>query len=205
MKTISQLVSIEIKQRPLLRVLLSTDFINIKAIARDIRPNIERTLGVKVGVETIATTLHREINNLKMYNTNSLFSRPNVRLLTTYHNLVAINYPRGYTGAEIIPDGIRYFVQTTGSNEHTIIISEESLSILDTAQAIGRIDNLISLCLGLPDKSYDIETLYARIFLYFGLQGVVISEVVSTFNELTIIIKQDDYERSYALVQELSS
>lgn len=205
MKTISQLVSIEIKQRPLLRVLLGTDFINIKAIARDIRPNIEKTLGVKVGVETIATTLHREINKLKIYNTNSLFSSPNVRLLTTYHNLVAINYPRGYTGAETIPDGIRYFVQTTGSNEHTIIISEESLSILDTAQAIGRIDNLVSLCLGLPDKSYDIETLYARIFLYFGLQGVVISEVVSTFNELTIIIKQDDYERSYALLQELSS
>lgn len=205
MKTISQLVSIEIKQRPLLRVLLGTDLINIKAIARDIRPNIEKTLGVKVGVETIATTLHREINKLKIYNTNSLFSSPNVRLLTTYHNLVAINYPRGYTGAETIPDGIRYFVQTTGSNEHTIIISEESLSILDTAQAIGRIDNLVSLCLGLPDKSYDIETLYARIFLYFGLQGVVISEVVSTFNELTIIIKQDDYERSYALLQELSS
>lgn len=200
MITIASAVKQEIEQRPLLRMLLGSELVNTRAIAKEIRPAVEAALDTKVGLETIAITLHREAGKLSQSSLEPLLSNPDIRLLTTYHDLVALNYPKGVTGAETIPDTVRYFAQTTGSNEHTVIISAENIELLDTSKAQGRIDGLSAICLGLPESSSEIESLYASIFLFFGLQGISIVEAVSTFNELTLIIRQKDYAKAYEVV-----
>jgi hypothetical protein len=205
MITIASAVKQELEQRPLVRMLLGSELVNTRALAKDIRPAVESALGSKVGLETIAITLHREASKLSQSSLEPLLVNPDIRLLTTYHELIALNYPKGYTGAETIPDTVRYFAQTTGSNEHTIIISDENIELLDTSMAQGKIDDLSAICLGLPGRSAEIESLYASIFLFFGLQGISIVEVVSTFNELTLIIQQKDYARAYEIVSKINA
>jgi hypothetical protein len=184
-------------------MMLTSDLVNVRAVARRIRPAVEHKIGSKVGLETIAVSLHREINKLTGLSLDSLLAAPRVRLLTTYHDLVAVNYPKGVTGLETIPDTVRFFAQTTGSNEHTIIISRENRNLLDTARQMRAISGLSALCLGLPPDSSDIESLYAGIFLFFGSHGVSIAEVVSTFNELTLVIKTEDYDIAYQVVKDI--
>jgi hypothetical protein len=194
---IAEYVRVELNKRPLLNMLVGTDVINIRAVAKHLRPAIEASLGHKVSLDTIAIALHREALHMAQPTVDSLLTSPDIQLLTTYHNLTALNYPKGITGAETIPDSVRFFVQATGSGEHTVIISSEDIALLDTGQHVRMIPDLSALCLGLPDESNEIENLYAQIFLFFGLAGISIVEVVSTFNELTLVIKAKDYDYAY--------
>jgi len=205
MITVSSAVKKELEQRPLLRMLLGSDLVNTRAIAKEIKSAVESELGNKVGLETIAITLHREADKLLHSSLEPLLTNPDIKLLTTYHDLVAVNYPKGYTGSETIPDNVRYFAQTTGSNEHTIIIGAENLDLLDMSKAQNRINELSALCLGLPENSAAIENLYASIFLFFGVKGIPIVEVVSTFNELTLIIRHNDYVKAYEIISNINN
>lgn len=205
MLTITSAVREELQRQPLLQMMLASDLVNVRAMAQQIRPSIEKKIGFKVGLATIAIVLHRQAGNSCDISLESLLSLPKIILLTTYHDLVALNYPKGITGAETIPDGVRFFTQTTGSREHTIIISHENLSLLNPDRRLKIIMDLSALCLGLPQVASDIEGLYAKIFLFFGLRGVSIVEVVSTFNELTVIIKNQDYDKAYAVIKEVNA
>jgi hypothetical protein len=199
----STIVKKELESRPLLQVMLNSTLINVRALARELRPDVERQLGQKVDLETIAMALRRTADNQDVESLNSLLLPPACSLLMTYHQLVAINFPKGHTGSETIPDSVRFFAQTTGSNEHSIIISQEDRQLLDTTHSLRVMESLSALCIELPQDSASIENLYAKIFLLFGMKSISFVEVISTFNELTLVIKADDYDRAYEVIKKL--
>lgn len=194
MKTITQLVRDELNNDPLLGLLFSSKVMNGRAMARRLRPLVEAQYGEKVGLDTIAVALSR-IKSSKAV-APDLFSRPKgMYIAGTHNNLEAFNFPRGTTGSETIPDSVRYYVQTTGSSEHTVIISHEDAHLLSKAKALRSLSNLTAISIRLPDDSYSQEALFAKIFLVIAQTSISIVEVVSTFNELTILINSADYTK----------
>ncbi len=205
MISIQKAVESSINSRPLLHYLLNIGILNIRSIARLIKNDVEADTQKKVGVDAIALALHRQItkNATQQRTLNLLERQPDLKVIGTYHNLSALNFPKGQTGSEYIPDNTRYFVQTTGSNEHTIIISSEQASLLDKSKPLRRIDDLTAIIVSLPDNSYSTLAIYAKMFLAIAAAGVAVTEVVSTFNELTLVVPQNTYKKVIALLERL--
>ncbi len=194
MKTISELTRVELDKNPLIAVLLTSDMLNIRAVAKFFRSNIETQLGQKVNLESISMALRRYSTKSSKDVVGAFLKPQNIQINGSYHNLSALNYIRGHTGAETVADSVRYFVQTTGTNEHTIIISSEDEKLLSKKSQLRKITKLSALCLGLPINSSEIHAVYATILLDIAASGITIVELVSTFNEITIFVKSEDFQ-----------
>lgn len=65
--------------------------------------------------------------------------------------------------------------------------------------------NLATITTLLPRDNIEISGIYYFIFKQLAWQNINIIEVISTTNEFTIVVDEEDIDRSFRLLRELKS
>ena len=215
MITISQLLEKLIKQKPFVESALVEGLVNISALARQLKPEIESTLKKEVTEASIIMALKRFVDQMdvsmhrKIEKATKGFGDIIVR-----SNLCDFTYKLSETLIEkqsilikkIGKEKDVFFTISRGVFETTIVISntyaDEVKEIYKEETLIASSNFISSITLRLPKNNTVIPGLYYHIFKQIAWEGISILEAVSTTNELSIILNDKDVDRAFSVLKQ---
>src|SRR3989338_1058005 len=163
MITISQAVEDIINRSPFLTEVLYEDMANITGVARQLRPQVEKKLLIKVSEEAIAMALHRIKKKLKPP-TSGIEVLKDTKNITICSNLIEFVISNSSDIIDIHREILKitqnkkdtFFNISVGLTEATIIVSSELEheleQILKNQKNVMKINNLSSITMKLSSK-----------------------------------------------------
>ncbi len=206
-----------IQKIPFLEEALVEDLINISSLSRRLKPQIEEILQKKVQVGAIIIGIQRikpEFRNilspgLKQFvgDLGDLIVRSGL-MHFTFENSGNLGL-RQQDLIKHIGENQAYYSVARGIFETSIVVSN-SLTELVTQlfcdeKLIFQKKDLSSITLRLPKKRNDTVGFYFYILKNLSLKKINIEELISTTNEFTIIVKDKDIDRAFAILMNLKN
>jgi hypothetical protein len=215
MITIPEVVAKIIKKSLYLEEALALGLINLSALARFIKPDVEREAMKEVKDGAVIVALNRLSRKTvkRARRLKSVFR--NAPDLTVRSNLMEVTYAnaeRLIVRQKKLLDQLGgkpgYFLTVTqGINETTIIASrelkEKILAIFKGERIIARIENLSSITVLLPRGTALVPGVYSYILKSLAWEGINIVEVVSTLDEFTLILEDKNIDQAFSLIKKL--
>lgn len=218
MKTISSVVERYIKSKPFLLSSISQGIINLTSLARLMMPEIEKELGKEVKQGAVVMALKRlseELDfkiNLKLKRVLKNIGEITVRSsLVDYAFLVSDTILETQTKLinEINKNQDLFYTSARGVNELNIIISEsvseEVDEIFEHEKKTHREENLSSITVKLPQVNVTTPGVFYYIFQRLAWEGVIIHEVISTTNEFTIVVHDNQIDTAFKVIKDLKN
>ena len=218
MKTISSVVEQYIKSKPFLLSSLSQGIINLTSLARIKMPELEAHLGKDVKQGAVVMSLKRLSEELD-FKINYKISKvlKNIGEITVRSSLTDFTYVISDTlldnQAKLISEINKqqdiFYTSSRGVNETNIVISAsvELLieSIFKNEKLTHKIENLSSITVKLPQENISTPGVYYYIFQRLAWEGIIIHEVISTTNEFTIIVSDDQIDVAFKVIKDLKN
>ncbi len=216
MKSIGKITEELINRSPFIREAMTDDLINISALARKLRPDIESYTGKEVKEGAIIMAIKRM--------TPGLYHRLNVKLTSvigelgdflvrsnladfTFENSSTIREKQVELMKAISSDHDNFFTICKGVTETTIICNTANADMIKQVFAKENMkcsnNNLASVTVKLPKVNTEIYGVYYYLLKHLAWEGINIVEVVSTSNEFTIIVKGDDVDQAFRILMNL--
>lgn len=212
MITVAQIVDKIIKRSPFLEEALSQNLINLSALARLIKEEVENETLKPVKEEAVLMALRRRPMNLRSKLQIARVFKKNhdliIRSGLIEYSVQKAKFP--IEKYEKILEQVRkqekYFLTVTqGVFETTIIISQELeegiKKIINPENIISFFDNLSSITVCLPEKIVLTPGVYYSILKLLAWEGINVVEVVSTFTEFTIILQDPEVDRAFSVLK----
>jgi hypothetical protein len=216
MITIAKAVEKIIKKSLYMEEALAMGIVNLSALARHIKPDVERETMKKVQDGAVIVALNRlSRKNVKRTSLRIKRMFRNAPDMTVKSDLMEVTYANAASLAlrqkkllDRIGGGPGHFLTVTqGTNETTIIASrdlkEKILAIFKGERVIGRIENLSSVTVLLPTGTALVPGVYSYILKPLAWAGINVVEVVSTLNEFTIVLEDKNFEQAIAIIKRL--
>ncbi len=218
MKTIASEVSIYIKKKPFLSSALSQDIINLTSLARQIQPEIERSLGKSAKSGAIVMALKRISDTQEFVTTHKI-----VRVLKSMGDITVRSSLADYCFKlsetlllaqakflnQIESSKNTFFTTSRGVGESNIIVSQELSPIIESVFSnevcLEKTNNLSAISIKLPTENVTIPGIYYFIFQRLSWEGVNINEVISTSNEFTILMDEDSVNIAFQVIKDLKN
>ena len=218
MKTISSIVEEYIKTKPFLSSALSQGIINLTSLSRLIKPEIEHQLGKEVKNGAIVMALKRLSSVLEFRVTHRVlkFVR-NIGEITVRSSLNDYTFKVSETllknqaafMSEIEGLNTVFYTSSRGVNESNIVVSSEVAALVGTAFKheipLEKQENLSSITVKLPKDNVNVPGIYYFIFQRLSWEGVNIYEVISTTNEFTILVNDEQVDKAFTVIKNLKS
>ena len=210
MKSISSVVENIIKEKPYLEEALAQDLINISSLARAIQPEIEaatkkevREGAIIMAIKRIHPILQFELENKIKQTIKALGD------ITVLSNLVKYTFKNSPTLLDHIGGSQDiFYTYSQGVYETTIILSNTVEGKTDEyfkgETLISKAPKLASITVKLPVENANCSGLYYYIFKKVAWEGINLLEVVSTTNEFTLIVSQDDIDKAFSVIKRLN-
>ena len=218
MKTISSVVESYIKNKPFLSTALSEGIINLTSLSRKIKPEIELVLRKKIRSGAIVMALKRISNSLEFVSTHKILKiLKNIGDITVRSNLIDYSFKvsdnllscQAKFLSEIDNPQLFFYTSSRGVTESNIIISNEMKAKMETyfekEILIKKTDNLSSISIKLPVENISIPGVYYFIFQKMSWEGINIIEVISTSNEFTIVVDDQNVNDAFKIIKNLKS
>ena len=204
-----------VKKKPFLEGALVDGLINLSALARQIKPEVEERIGKTVNDSAVIMALNRLVPRLELMsamkiknvvenmgdivvrsnlsdftvlNTSTLYGLQ-ARLLNEVHSLknVFCTFSQGiYETTLVVSDSIVPLVKELFANER-IISSNTNLSLITVR---------------LPSENTACPGVYYYLFKELAWDNINIVEVISTANEFTIVVGDHDIHRAFTILME---
>jgi len=216
MKTISSCVTSYIKTKPYLSSALSDGIINLTSLARQIQPDIEKILRKSIKKGAIVMALKRVSDNTEFTATHKIIRViKNLGDITVRSSLVDYNFSisdslllaQSNLLKEIEGKKEIFYTSTRGVAECNIIVSDNVSSLVDElfSKEIchSKVKDLSSITIKLPTENVTIPGIYYFIFQRLSWEGVNINEVISTSNEFTILMDDDQVNIAFEVIKNL--
>lgn len=218
MKTISSIVEEYIKTKPFLSSALSQGIINLTSLSRLIKPEIEHQLGKEVKNGAIVMALKRLSSELEFRVTHRVlkFVR-NIGEITVRSSLNDYTFKVSETllksqanfMSEIESLNTVFYTSSRGVNESNIVVSNEVSDLVKTffknEILLEKQENLSSITVKLPKDNVNVPGIYYFIFQRLSWEGVNIYEVISTTNEFTILVNDEQVDKAFTVIKNLKS
>ena len=218
MKTISSVVEQYIKSKPFLLNSLSQGIINLTSLARVMMPYLEKELGKDIKQGAVVMSLKRLSEELD-FKINHKISRvlKNTGEITVRSSLTDYAFNISDTLldnqakllSEINKESDVFYTSSRGVNESNIIISTSAsylvADLLKTEKITYKIENLSSITVKLPQENVSVPGVYYYIFQRLAWEGIIIHEVISTTNEFTIIVSDNQIDIAFKAIKDLKS
>ncbi len=215
MLTIPNAVEEVIKKKPFLEGALLEGLINLSALARQLKPEIEKKVGKEVNDSAVIMALNRLVPRLELLSTMK-FKKviENIGDIIVRSNLADIAFANSHTLFEkqaALLDRVRtmkdvFCTFSQGISETTLVVSESILPLVEEIFAdetrIARTDNLSSITVKLPVENTICPGVYYYIFKELAWDNINIAEVISTTNEFTVVIGDADIHRAFTILME---
>ena len=218
MKTISSVVENYIKNKPFLSTALSEGIINLTSLSRTIKPEIELVLKKQIRSGAIVMALKRISNSLEFVSTHKILKiLKNIGDITVRSNLIDYSFKvsdsllscQAKFLSEIDNRQLFFYTSSRGVTESNIIISNEMKEKMETyfkkEILIKKTDNLSSISIKLPVENISIPGIYYFIFQKMSWEGINIIEVISTSNEFTIVVDDQNVNDAFKIIKNLKS
>ena len=218
MKTIASQVSEYVKTKPYLSSALSQGIINLTSLARQIQPDIEKSLKKPVRSGAIVMALKRISDNEEFLSTH--------RIVSVLKNLGDITVRSALTDycfkltdtlllaqakflTEIKDRNDVFYTSSRGVGESNIVVSSNISYLVEEIFkdeiCIDKLKNLSAITVKLPTENVKIPGIYYFIFQRLSWEGVNISEVISTSNEFTILMNEESVNVAFEVIKNLKS
>jgi len=218
MKTISAVVEHYIKKKPFLQSALSQGIINLTSLSRIVKPEIEEELGKDIRNGAIVMALKRLSDDMEFRATHRIIKvlknigEITVRSsLTDFTFLVSASILENQTQLikEVNKNKDVFYTSSRGVNELNIVVS----NVLDaTVEALFKDEkctqkakNLSSITVKLPAENVSVPGIYYFIFQRLAWEGIVLYEVISTTNEFTILVNDDQVDSAFKTIKDLKT
>ena len=218
MKTISSVVENYIKNKPFLSTALSEGIINLTSLSRKIKPEIELVLRKKIRSGAIVMALKRISNSLEFVSTHKILKiLKNIGDITVRSNLIDYSFKvsdnllscQAKFLSEIDNPQLFFYTSSRGVTESNIIISNEMKAKMENyfekEILIKKTDNLSSISIKLPVENISIPGVYYFIFQKMSWEGINIIEVISTSNEFTIVVDDQNVNDAFKIIKNLKN
>ena len=218
MKTISSVVEQYIKSKPFLLSSLSQGIINLTSLARIMMPELEAHLGKDVKQGAVVMSLKRLSEELD-FKINYKISKvlKNIGEITVRSSLSDFTFISSDTlldnQAKLISEINKqqdfFYTSSRGVNETNIVTSTsiEPMveAIFKNEKLTHKIENLSSITVKLPQENISTPGVYYYIFQRLAWEGIIIHEVISTTNEFTIIVSDDQIDVAFKVIKDLKN
>ncbi len=218
MKTISSVVEQYIKSKPFLLSSLSQGIINLTSLARIMMPELEAHLGKDVKQGAVVMSLKRLSEELD-FKINYKISKvlKNMGEITVRSSLTDFTFissdslldNQAKLISEINKQQDIFYTSSRGVNETNIVTSTSIEPLVETIfkneKLTHKIENLSSITVKLPQENISTPGVYYYIFQRLAWEGIIIHEVISTTNEFTIIVGDDQIDIAFKVIKDLKN
>ncbi len=216
MKTISSVVEHYIKSKPFLLSSLSQGIINLTSLARIMMPELEAHLGKDVKQGAVVMSLKRLSEELD-FKINYKISKvlKNIGEITVRSSLTDYTFVISDTllsnQAKLLSEINKlqdiFYTSSRGVNETNIVTSASIATLIDdlfkNEKLTHKIENLSSITVKLPQENISTPGVYYYIFQRLAWEGIIIHEVISTTNEFTIIVSDEQIDTAFKVIKDL--
>ena len=216
MQTIANIIENVLMHYPFLWENLSDGLVNTSALARMLLPAVEREMGRPVKEAAVMMAIRR----LSVQSPAMMQSRLNQFLrslgdITVRSNLDDFTFRNSFTLAqnqarllqEVSGRHDLFITFAQGVNESTVIASTSIREIVEQVFAgeemLHHVSPLSSLTVRLPSQNMAVIGLYYQIFMSLAWYGINIVEVISTANEFTLILLEDQVDKAFRVVKDM--
>jgi hypothetical protein len=215
MKTITNSVENYINNKPYLLTSLSRGIINLTSLAREMQAELKQDLGKEVKIGAIVMSLKRlteEISfkmNLKMEEVLKNLGEITVRSsLSEFTFIISKSiYENQVKVLKELENSDSFFTSSRGVNELNIVVStahkDKVIKHFANEKQILTQDYLASITIKLPEENTKTSGLYYFFFQKLAWEKVVVKEVISTTNEFTLIVSENDVELAFRVINSL--
>ncbi len=216
MKTIQEAVEITIRKTPFIEEALNEKLINVSSLARVILPDVSKLLKKEVKVGAVMMAINR------LSPANELRVRRNIKKLALDLGDVIVrsdlcDYTFKNTPsllkeiAKILSksaDSNDYFLTVSQGIFETNIVTSKNLQpfveeIFQKETVINNVNDLASITIKLPKDNLEQSGVYYFILKQFAWANIAVQEVISTTHEMTIVVKEQDVNETFAILMDL--
>ena len=214
MVTISEIIENLVKQKPFIERALAEGLLNLSAFSRQIKPDIEKIVKKPVTEASILMALKRLVPMIEVSMSKKIekatkgFGDIIVRshlVDFTYKNSDSLIEKQGNLVKLLTTERDAFYTISRGVFETTIVISnsfaEEVKRLFADEILISSTPSISSVTLRLPKDNIKIPGLYYFVFKQIAWEGISILEVISTTNELSMIVKDKDVDRVFSIIK----
>ena len=210
MRRISDLVEAEVRNTPFLEDALTDGIINHSALARRLRPAIERELLRPVSQAAVMMAIRRVAPARRRKPARSA----RLGQLTLRSHLTALTYqasPQSAAKVRRLFDRLsrrrREFVTyTQGVSEIMVVVSADAEDAAAEAMAgehqIARLRHLAAIVIRLPQATVRRPGVYYGLLKQLAWRDINVVDVVSTFTEFTIVVEDSDVDGAFGALRE---
>ena len=213
---LSTVVANLINQSPFIQEALDRDLINITSLARYLQQDVQHNLDRHVQISAIVMAIKRRPTNRYqvldksltqfMSNLGDVLVRSDIYDYTYAHSL---SFRQSQiTFLQLIKDETNsYYSFCRGMGETTIVVNRVLKGIVEKAfsneELLVSRSNLAALSISLPSTNQDISGVYYTLLKRLAWQGINIIEVISTSNEITLIVSKSDIDHVFSIILNL--
>lgn len=216
MKTIQQVVEATIRKTPFIEEALNEKLINVSSLAREILPEVSRILKkeIKVGAVMMAinrlspaTDLRIRRNIKKMaFNLGDFIVRSDLCDFT-FKNTPTLLKEIAKILNKSAEQKDAFLTISQGIFETNIVASISLQSLINKALKnevlISNVTELASITIKLPKENLEQSGIYYFILKQLAWADISLQEVISTTNEMTIVVKEEDINETFAILMDL--
>ncbi len=216
MKTIQEAIKITNRKTPFIEEALNEKLINVSSLARVILPDVSKLLKKEVKVGAVMMAINR------LSPANELRVRRNIKKLALDLGDVIVrsdlcDYTFKNTPsllkeiAKILSksaDSNDYFLTVSQGIFETNIVTSKNLQpfveeIFQKETVINNVNDLASITIKLPKDNLEQSGVYYFILKQFAWANIAVQEVISTTHEMTIVVKEQDVNETFAILMDL--
>jgi len=218
MKTISSVVENYIKKKPFLQSALAQGIINLTSLSRIVKPEIEEELGKDIRNGAIVMALKRLSDDLEFRATHKIVKvLKNIGEITVRSNLSDYTFLSSETilanQANLLEEVNKnqdiFYTSSRGVNEINIVVSNSLDKTVEelfkSERCTQKAENLSSVTVKLPSENVSVPGIYYFIFQRLAWEGIVLYEVISTTNEFTILVNDDQVDVAFKTIKDLKT
>lgn len=218
MKTIQEAVERTIRKTPFIEEALNEKLINVSSLARVILPEVSKLLQKEVKVGAVMMAINR------LSPASELRIRKNIRKFTlSLGDFIVRSDLSDYTFKNtslLLKEIARILTKASESNDYFITVSQgifetnivisENLQpyvkeFFKEQQMINNVDNLASITIKLPKGNLEQSGIYYFILKQLAWADIPLQEVISTTNEMTIVVKEQDINQTFAILMDMKA
>jgi hypothetical protein len=212
MRSVADALEDIVLEQPFLEQGLAQGIINLSALARSLRPQVEAELMKEISDGALVMALKRLSPALAGRAGPPGRLKAFLKDITVRSNLSEITFLKSDTLPEKqrqllleAQQGAHEFVTfTRGTIEVTAIIEsglrDAADRIFTGETVVARLDRLSAITMRLPTDNVETSGLYYEVLKQLAMRDITVVEVVSTYTELTLILGRDQVDRAFSIL-----
>ncbi len=219
MASIGKVAEQIINRSPFLREAMTEDLINISALARKIKPELDLHFGKSINEGAIIMAIKRlspgTYHRLNLKIKGIVSGLNNIKVTKNIHSLTFKNSSLSVEKLnELFPlleteeANKPFYSINKGINELTIISNEEKsaaiINLFGKETLITRTEDIAVITVQLPQVNLEIYGVYYYILKQLAWEGINIVDIISTANEFSLLLSNEDLMHSIEIIERLS-